>query len=157
MTNPTTAGALTKGARVLVELHDHEPMTFATDPTTARVAEVHDIEKAGRRRRVLTDLGPIEAGPTARVTLAPTTSEQAGQIPPLATTATATLSPVGCLMTESVVRVNDQEATVPAHTQDGSAAALPRLAQALAELGYVAASAWRKLDASRVAVEVRKQ
>ncbi|GAB1641798.1 hypothetical protein [Krasilnikovia sp. MM14-A1259] len=154
MTDSTTAGALTKGALVLVSTDDGTSTfarkTQASNPATVTAEPI----KAGRRLRIPTDLGEVHAAPTTRVLLA--SPEQAAKsTAPSAPVATVTVNVVGSLTTESRLRVGDREVTVPTRSRDGSAHASRRLTEALADLDYAAASPWRKLDAFRIAAAIR--
>ncbi|WP_229398103.1 hypothetical protein [Micromonospora okii] len=155
----TTAGKLTAGARVLITTDPHAPATFATGPDDGRAAIVTATEKTGRRRLIRTDLGDVEAGPTARVVLAPTSVEveegapaeveaapAVEETPPPAPTAhptaVAAVDPAGRLTTSSTVTVEGRTAPVPARTERAGILAPVRLAEALSSLGWRPVTRW---------------
>ncbi|MEU4568632.1 hypothetical protein [Micromonospora sp. NPDC023956] len=162
MNDTTTAGALDKGARVLVSLGVHGPMTFASDPDGARVAEVWTVEKVGRKRRVTTDLGPIEAGPTARVLVAPAQSDAPAPAEPPApsplppTLAVVTVDPAGRLTAESLLTVVGESVPVPVRVERAGGSIAPvRLGHVLASLGLEQVTQWQGAGEGRMSAEVR--
>ncbi|OZV74738.1 hypothetical protein CA850_29615 [Micromonospora echinospora] len=164
----TTVGKLTVGARVLVTMDPHAPTAFASDPATARAAEVvAEPEKVGRRRLIRTDLGDIEAGPTTKVVLAPAEPEQTPETAPEPAedavpapaglvTATATVDAAGRLTAESVVRVGGAKAPVPTEVDGPAGKIAPvRLVAALAALGYEPVGRWAPGAGNYVECQVR--
>ncbi|MEU8655286.1 hypothetical protein [Actinoplanes philippinensis] len=140
MPEPTTVGALNVGDRIFLDAQALS--TFAATDTDARAAEVLDIERVGRRRRVLTDLGPVEAGPTARVLLVTTeeTEPTIYEVAPL--TAVVTVDEGGRLTPDSTVAVGDSTAAVP-QTVDRLGGLGPlRVSRALSELGFRTVGPW---------------
>lgn len=156
MTDPITVAALAEGNRVLLDLTDaHGPQTFATDPATGRAAEVLGVEKIGRRRRVLTDLGPVEAGPTARVLLAP--AEEEPDTVPVWPVAIATVDAAGRLTAESTVSVGTTSAPVPDQVDaPGGSFAITRLGFALEGMGYRQVTPWVAHDQGSVTAHVER-
>ncbi|BCJ41706.1 hypothetical protein GCM10010168_52960 [Actinoplanes ianthinogenes] len=140
MSAPITVSALSVGDRVLLDPHDSN--IFAATDADARAAEVLNIERVGRRRRVLTDIGSIEAGPTARVLLATTeeTEPTASEAAPL--TAVVTVDEGGRLTPDSTVAVGDTTAPVPAKVDRIGGLGPLRVARALRELGFRTVGPW---------------
>lgn len=150
----TTAGKLTKGARVLVT-GAPGPLALAKTDEGAQAATVtDDPTKDGRKLVVPTDLGELVAGPTAKAILAPPVEEAEADpepaeevVPPPAgvRAATVNLDALGRLTPDSVVMVGESSTVVPP-----GETAPERLRVALAELGYEVVGRWAVEDGTAV-------
>lgn len=169
-----TVSKLAPGDRVYAVLTDDGPVLAKQVDGAAQVVTVEGVGPAptGRKLRIATDRGDIDAGPTARVLLAPPADPEPESAPepapipapdpaaqvgdaPARIVAVATVDHAGRLTHASTLTVGTDTRPVPARVDAPAGAFAPvRLGYVLREMGYRRVGRWAAADPGHVSCVV---